>query len=148
MPLCRLVYKSQTSWDILSNEMLRELAILSERENARRGITGLLILSGESFLQVLEGDSEPVNQLYRNIVRDGRHHDVQLISFEHITGRVFEDWGMRVADLNELPVASREFLRSKYADEEGYLEIPEDNPRALALLFDVRVLCLSETENA
>ena len=144
MPLCRLVYKSQTSWDILSNEVLQKLAINSERRNRENGITGLLVLSGETFLQVLEGESEPVNQLYRNIIQDKRHQDVTLISYESISQRSFEDWGMRVADLNDLPVASRNFLRSKYLEQEGYIEIPDDTPKALALLFDVRVLCLSE----
>ena len=148
MPLCRLVYRSQTSWDLLSNEMLRELARSSERRNGKRGITGLLILSGECFLQVLEGDSKAVNALYATILQDARHHDVTLISYEHISNRSFEDWSMRVADLNDLPPSSRDFLRAKYPDEEGYILIPEDNPRALALLFDARALCLSESESA
>ena len=146
MPLCRLVYRSQTSWDNLSNEMLRELARASEKRNQERGISGLLVLSGETFLQVLEGDSKEVNELYAKIIQDKRHYEVTLISFEQITSRCFEDWSMRVADLNELPVSSRDLLRSKYPEEEGYIEIPDDSPRALALLFDARALCLSETD--
>ena len=144
MPLCRLVYRSQTSWDLLSNEMLQELASLSERRNLGRGITGLLILSGECFLQVLEGDASAVNELYGRILQDNRHHGITLISYEQVSTRCFEDWSMRVADLNDLPVSSRELLRAKYDESEGYIEIPEDSPRALALLFDAKALCLSE----
>ena len=146
MPLCRLVYRSQTSWDNLSNEMLRELARASEQRNQDRGITGLLVLSGETFLQVLEGEAQEVNALYAKIIQDKRHYDVTLISYEQITNRCFEDWSMRVADLNDLPLASRDLLRAKYSEEEGYIEIPDDSPQALALLFDARALCLSETE--
>lgn len=144
MSLCRLIYRSQTSWDNLSNEMLKELAQASEKRNREQGISGLLVLSGENFLQVLEGEACKVSALYAKILQDKRHHDVTLISFEQVTGRCFEDWSMRVADLNDLPLSSRDLLRAKYSEEEGYIEIPDDNPRALALLFDARALCLSE----
>ena len=102
------------------------------------------MISGPVVVQVLEGEACKVSALYAKILQDKRHHDVTLISFEQVTGRCFEDWSMRVADLNDLPLSSRDLLRAKYSEEEGYIEIPDDNPRALALLFDARALCLSE----
>ena len=146
MPLCRLIYQSRTSWDQLTNEGLRELALRSADANATRAITGLLVLSGERFLQVLEGPSESVNQLYTKILRDRRHREVTLISYEQVASRCFEDWSMRVVDLDDLPPPSRAFLRSKYPEVEGSIEIPEDAAKALALLFDAQALCLDETE--
>jgi hypothetical protein len=144
MPDCRLVYKSETSWDLLSNEILRDLALKAETNNSSQSISGLLILSGETFLQVLEGPSDLVNPLYHKILKDERHHDVTLISYEQIATRCFDDWSMRVVELDDLPMASRENLWSKYDTDDGSVTIPEDAPKALALLFDARALCRSE----
>lgn len=146
MPLCRLIYQSQTSWDLLSNALLRDLSLKSSRANAGRDITGLLVLSGETFLQVLEGPSEAVNALYAKLLRDPLHHDLVLISFEQIATRCFEDWSMRVVDLDDLAPSARAFLRSKYREVGGSIAIPEEAAQALALLFDARALCRSEAE--
>ena len=147
MPDCRLIYKSETSWDLLSNEILKELAVKAEDNNRGQSITGLLILSGETFLQVLEGPSNAVNPLYQKILQDERHHDVTLISYEQIATRSFEDWSMRVVELDDLPMPSRENLWSKYDTDDGRVIIPEDAPKALALLFDARALCRSEAHD-
>ena len=141
---CRLVYKSETSWDLLSNDTLRALATKAQTNNSSQSISGLLILSGETFLQVLEGPSDVVNPLYHKILKDERHHDVTLISYEQIASRCFDDWSMRVVELDDLPMASRENLWSKYETDDGRVIIPEDAPKALALLFDALVLCRSE----
>ena len=147
MLVCRLVYKSETSWDLLSNKILRDLATKAETNNSSQSISGLLILSGETFLQVLEGPSDAVNPLYQKIIKDERHHDVTLISYEQVASRCFEDWSMRVVELDDLPMASRENLWSKYDTNDGRVIIPEDSPKALALLFDARALCRSESDD-
>ncbi len=141
MPTCRLIYRSLTSWDILTNDMLATLEREAQRKNQEAGITGLLVLSGESFLQVLEGRAAHVNALYAKILADERHRKVQLLSYEQIGRRCFEDWGMRVADLNDLPAPDRSVFRAKYRERDGYVSIPDDAPTALALLFDARALC-------
>ncbi|BCX48024.1 Blue-light sensor BLUF [Haloferula helveola] len=147
-PTCRLIYKSQTSWDLLSNETLLELAKTSAERNDARGITGLLLLSGESFLQVLEGPSGEVNDLYLRISRDDRHGKLRLLIFEPIVRRTFEDWAMHVVDLDELPMAQRDFLRAKYPVEDDSITIPDDDRLAIALLLDARQLTLSETDRS
>lgn len=146
MQLCRLIYRSKTSWDILTNELLRELAVKSASRNEEGEITGILLLSDESFLQVLEGPEDVVNELYGKIVQDKLHFDVTLISYEQVSNKCFDGWSMRVLDLNDLPESTREVFRLKYKDTEGYIEIPNDAPRAIALLFDARAFCLSESE--
>ena len=52
---CRLIYRSTCSASFLPNEDLRSLVHQSADHNAEQGITGLLLLSGDQFLQVLEG---------------------------------------------------------------------------------------------
>ncbi|MCH7226492.1 BLUF domain-containing protein [Haloferula sp. A504] len=143
---CRLIYKSRTSWDLLSNEVLLELARTSADKNAERDITGLLILSGESFLQVLEGPPDEVNDLYLRIAHDERHGKLRLLRYESISRRSFKDWAMHVVDLDDLPMPQRQVLIRKYPVEEGSIVIPDDDHLALALLLDARRLTVSETE--
>lgn len=143
---CRLIYKSETSWDLLSNETLRELAETSAKNNAEKEITGLLILAGESFLQVLEGPVDEVNELYLKISKDSRHGSLRLLTYEQIVSGLFTDWSMHVVDLHDLPLVQREFLAGKYPAAGGLISIPDDDRLALSLLLDARQLILSETE--
>ena len=147
-PLCRLIYRSDTSWDLLSNEALLQLCMGSAERNRDRGITGLLLLSGECFLQVLEGPSSKVNSLYLEISKDERHTNLQLLSFEQVNQQYFENWAMHVIDLHELSLEKRSILTSKYALEDGYIEVPTDERIAFALLLDAKAICLSESERS
>jgi hypothetical protein len=67
---CRLIYRSTCSESFLPNEDLKALVQQSAENNRRDGITGLLLLSGDQFLQVLEGPSPAVNRLFRRLCRD------------------------------------------------------------------------------
>lgn len=144
MALCRLIYRSQTSWDNLSNEVLDELGKLSSKSNTKLGITGLLLLSDETFLQVLEGPEAVVNQLFQKILSDDRHHNIALVEYRQISenNQLFDDWGMNVIDLFDLPELTRQLLRAKYTDNEGFIIVPDEAERALALLLDAKAIGL------
>lgn len=130
----------------MTNDLLRKLAVDSTSRNQGREITGILLLSDESFLQVLEGPEDAVNELYGKIIHDELHSNVTLLSYEQIANKSFDGWSMRVLDLNDLPKSTRDGFKLKYNDTEGYVDIPTDVPRAMALLFDARAFCLSEAE--
>ena len=145
--LCRLIYKSDTSWDKLTNESLAELATRSAENNRKREISGLLILSGETFLQVLEGPSEAVNTLYARIIADPRHSKLRLLSFKSITSRQFSEWSMHIVDLYDLPMHHRELLTIKYPMKDDCIEIPDVAELALSLLLDAKAICISEAKS-
>lgn len=144
--LCRLIYKSDTCWDDLSNEMLVDLARQSAENNQAKDVSGLLVLSGETFLQVLEGPSDAVNALYVKIIADPRHSSPRLLTFEPVTNRQFSEWSMHVVDLFDLPQHHRDLLTAKYPMKEDYIEIPDDSALTLSLLLDAKAICLSEAE--
>lgn len=125
----------------MSNEELRDLVRQSAENNRARGITGLLLLSGGDFLQVLEGPSDAVNKLFNRIVRDPRHHDVSLIAFEQIGPFYFDEWDMHLVDLFDLPKLPRELLASKYSVKDGAVVIPERLHEVYGLLLDARTIC-------
>jgi hypothetical protein len=141
MGRCRLIYTSTSSEEIISNEDVRDLVRQSAINNRRGEITGLLLLSGNRFLQVLEGGSETVNRLYGRIYQDPRHHDVELLSFEPIGTAYFTEWNMRLVDLYDLPLPSRQFLMEKYDHSDGEIQIPERIHEVISLLLDAKALC-------
>jgi hypothetical protein len=145
-PLCRLLYQSETSWDLLSNEALQDIARHSRENNARQDITGLLLLTGERFLQVLEGPPPAVNALYLKIARDERHHDLALLDFAMVGERLFPAWAMHVVDLDNLSLDARRMLAAKYPVSEDSVQIPEPPVLALSLLLDAMHLVLPEAD--
>lgn len=143
MSHCRLIYQSTSVRNPVDNEDLRTLIERSTENNKAAGITGLLLLSGNRFLQVLEGPSDEVNALFGRIIRDKRHRDVQLLTYEPIGEVYFDDWNMYLVDLFDLPKAPREYLASKYSTHEGAVCIPSRLHEVYALLLDARSICLT-----
>jgi hypothetical protein len=47
--------------------MIRQILETSRRNNARDGLSGLLLLGGRRFLQVLEGPKDALDQAYARI---------------------------------------------------------------------------------
>ncbi len=75
--------------------------------NSKNGFTGLLIYVNRSFLQILEGEAEPLDALYEKIREDSRHTKPWTLSAAPIDERQFADWSMglakpSVADLDEI----------------------------------------------
>ena len=142
MNKCRLIYRSFCTDKLMSNEALRELIEQSARNNRAAGITGMLILSGDQFLQVLEGPDVAVNALYCKIIQDERHHDARLISYGPAEESYFDDWGMSLVDLYDLPKPVREILARKYRSKNGAVQIPERLHEVYAFLLDAKFICL------
>jgi hypothetical protein len=78
----------------LQGQVIDAILAQSRDHNPQRGITGMLCYSDDLFLQVLEGGRDEVCELYNTIVRDDRHTNVRLLSFEEITERRFGGWTM------------------------------------------------------
>ena len=100
---CRLIYKSIASSEILEP---KQLANGASSNNRRLNLHGILVLSDGKFLQLLEGPSKFVNELFCNIAKDPRHHQVELISFESIVQEEFIDWSMKLLELDKINESS------------------------------------------
>ena len=143
MSLARLIYKSVANEKATLNQGLKVLEEQASSNNSSNGITGLLMLIGDSFVQVLEGEPKALTTLFGKIAADKRHSDVELVSFESINRRSFDQWAMRLVDIYDLAGDKRTYLLSKYAVENDNIIIPEDLYQLHSLLFDARELCLS-----
>jgi len=91
--LIHCIYASAASRDFATEE-LAELLRLARENNAKLGLTGMLLYAEGSFFQVLEGQEDVVDTLYVKIKRDKRHDNVALIIKEPIEERYFDDWTM------------------------------------------------------
>lgn len=140
MKRCRLIYRSRALPSTLGKKALEDIASISEKNNKRDGIVGVLLMSGDQFLQVLEGPVRYVNQLYLKIAKDERHSNVELITYEQINTPYFFDWSMRLIQLDELEVHKKERLLQKYPHQNGTLVIPDNMILLYSLLHDARDL--------
>jgi hypothetical protein len=144
MEECRLIYKSLSVDEIPSNEDLKSLTETSAERNKNLGISGLLILSGNQFLQVLEGPVGAVNELFIKISKDPRHHKIELINYEYITQRHFEEWNMRLVDLWDLEGKTRTFLSRKYPVKDQVIQIHHQLHVVYSLLLDAKLFCINK----
>lgn len=78
----------------LSDQDLQSLLTQSRRDNARRGITGILFYSHGNIAQLFEGEDGTAGELFERIARDGRHTHVVKHIDKPITARSFTDWSM------------------------------------------------------
>lgn len=93
----RLVYESQARFrDRKVLEELNNIQDTSLRNNSRDEISGILLFTGERFIQVLEGGREVINASYRRISADQRHTSLSLFEVVEIRHRLFRKWSMRV----------------------------------------------------
>ena len=83
-----------------SEAELRDLLAVSRANNAKLGISGMLLYKAGNFMQVLEGDEATVRALRVKIARDLRHHGVLDLLLEHRSARDFRDWSMGFRDLS------------------------------------------------
>jgi hypothetical protein len=72
----------------------------SRRNNARLGVSGILLYDAGSFMQVLEGDGPVVRELFEKIARDPRHDRVKVLSERDVPQRSFGEWTMGYVLLN------------------------------------------------
>ena len=136
MSLHRLIYKS-VSKHPLSSDFLKSLEEISKKNNAALDVTGILLGTNASFLQVLEGEESNVNRIYNKICRDSRHADIELISYRQISQREFSEWSMKCLSVGIMGRIVTEQLKKKYGERNSDLIIPTDGDKAFALLFDL-----------
>lgn len=89
----QLVYISTIRGDIIAAECDQILRV-SRRNNARDGITGLLVVGTTRFLQLLEGPADAVDAAFARIRSDKRHFAAVVLSARDAEARACEGWAM------------------------------------------------------
>jgi hypothetical protein len=105
--MLQLIYIS-TSTNSPSETELVDLLEQARSRNLRRHITGMLLYSNSTYLQVLEGEAKDVLGLYDAICKDQRNEGNVILRESEIPVRGFPDWSMGFENLercsaDELP---------------------------------------------
>lgn len=91
--LWTLTYVSQAPHPPTSDELDRILEV-SQRNNARLDVTGVLQCDGTTYAQTLEGDVDAVASLFGRISTDRRHSSVTILRSSAIPMRRYAEWRM------------------------------------------------------
>jgi len=91
--LTQIVYTSVAIPEI-QNKDLYEILTTAVDKNGQHGITGFLVYNDGKFRQVIEGDDNDIQQLYKNIVEDERHTVCEKNIERQIIEREFPIWAM------------------------------------------------------
>lgn len=106
MKLTHIIYASDAQTG-LSRPDLDSILSVARQNNERLDVTGMLLYSLGSFLQVLEGDGDVLDHLVASISADPRHNRITLIIREAVKERSFGDWtmgfaGVKLSELNSI----------------------------------------------
>lgn len=105
--MIRQIYTSSSTWALQPSEV-SDVLNAARRNNARDGLTGMLIYHNNRFLQVLEGPEPELNACLKRIEADERHVRMRSLLREEATERLFTRWRMGFCDVEKLSPDARE----------------------------------------
>lgn len=127
--LFNVVYCSRAKAEI-DAEGVDRIVATSQRNNARHGITGMLVFGEGVFFQWLEGPRAAIEHLLSVLRSDPRHEQIVLLSeVEESRERLFPQWDMERVDADH--------IRDVLADALDADHDPHDAAALRALLAEV-----------
>lgn len=73
----------------------------SRKSNKDNNITGALIYSKLSFVQILEGNIKEIENTFEKIQRDNRHSEIIVIKNSYVSYRIFGKWDMALVNADK-----------------------------------------------
>jgi hypothetical protein len=132
--LIHCIYASAATRDFDTDE-LAELLRVARENNARLGLTGMLLYAEGSFFQVLEGEPEVLDSLYNRIENDPRHGQVTLVIREPISKRHFDDWTMGFYKISREDLAGMAGVNDFFGKERSVVSVSAGRARKLLAAF-------------
>lgn len=71
---------------------LETLIAQSLANNARDGVTGVLMFNGAAFVQLVEGPEDAIDRLVQRIATDERNCQMEVRDERRLNARIFPDW--------------------------------------------------------
>jgi Sensors of blue-light using FAD len=130
--LVRCLYVSRAAVP-LTPGVLDQILEQSRRRNPGQGITGLLCFRDDIFVQVIEGGRDAVCELFNMIVRDARHKDIRLLTYEEITERRFSNWTMGKVNIETV----NQGVLLKYSEKAELNPYASSGQATMALLLEL-----------
>ena len=100
--MLHLLAYTSASVGFLEPTILDAILEVSQVNNKRDGITGILMYNDRLFFQILEGRRSLVEDCYTRICLDNRHKATCLMYSQRVEVRAFSGWGMRYVGPEEI----------------------------------------------
>jgi len=98
--LSQLVYVSKRKQNCTEEEIDKILSSCKQN-NPALNITGVLLYSNDKFIQLVEGQSQSIMDLYDVIKKDERHESCVMIAYNPIEEKTFPSWHMGSKKIEE-----------------------------------------------
>lgn len=117
----QVLYVSQARRDLRPTD-IHEILQTAYKQNKLHGVTGLLLHNRGQFCQVIEGQSDAIEQLLKNLRSDTRHEYISVLVDEMKPEPEFICWLMNYRDVSKTfdPMIDNEDL----IDTSFLLDIP------------------------
>ena len=121
----------------LEAEMLSEIMAVSQRNNTRDGISGVLMYHDLEFFQVLEGKQSLVEQCYKRIQHDPRHSSISLMWKGASGAHAFPTWAMGYVGPDDIALHSSQRFAALVDLKDAIVGSADSDNIALALAREV-----------
>ncbi|MEM9601503.1 MAG: BLUF domain-containing protein [Pseudomonadota bacterium] len=135
MDMIQCIYCSKSVDGELTASALDALLEQSRVNNAAIDVTGMLLYESGAFFQVLEGDREVVERLYKRLERDPRHQGVIKLIVEPISERSFGSWSMGYPRVSREELAQIDGMNDFFSQGKSFLELEEGRAKTLLDAF-------------
>lgn len=91
------MYRSKNAMTVAGARLFvhfHDIVATARRRNEEAGIGGFLMFDRIRFHQILEGPADRIDILFAKISGDVRHREIECLSRELVTTRLFSDWSM------------------------------------------------------
>lgn len=134
--LLEIVYSSETPNPLEADEV-RALLDHARKKNAEWNVTGLLCYDHQRFLQIIEGETDVILDLFHAIQNDPRHTNIRILHEGDIEERAFSDWKMAYEPIPSglLPTLTRAIHKQPLSDAPADSEMSAGR-RIFALFMD------------
>jgi hypothetical protein len=129
----QIIYFSSASHPFSTQDAL-DILTVSRVNNARDGISGVLLCKDGSIMQVLEGEAEAVQRCFARVSRDPRHSGIIVVDNSPIARRQFGDWSMAFRDLDDADVQALPGYNSLFRQPLSLQEVARDESATQRLL--------------
>lgn len=89
--------RSQNSFHI---DEIKKMLLKAKQFNKVNNITGIILYYKLQFIQLIEGDKESIESLYKDIQADKRHFDVETIISTFSKQSLWTEWSMAFYDFS------------------------------------------------
>ncbi|MDD1783726.1 BLUF domain-containing protein [Enterovibrio sp. ZSDZ35] len=130
--LTQIVYISSAEHPFTDDELEKMLAAI-RMKNEKANVTGMLLYKDGDFIQVIEGEKDVLEPLFKTICEDHRHYGIVELMRKSIVDRQFKDWSMGFHHLKEDDPRLEGFIR--FFDDNPEHEIDPGEALNLLLIF-------------